>query len=144
MLRDIQCDGSSDAWRSWLQSLAEQPWSCEYRVAAETVAPLVEFPHLIGQDSERPRLSITLPSGPTLNSFFFDDAEIDVDLSPEEFISEAQWNDLLAFIAHLGSTTGGEARLSPEGDHGHPWLIYRPRNNDWMTIGQPEEWLVLG
>ena len=142
MLRDIQCDGSLEAWRSWLRALVAASWSLEYRVRGESVSPSLDFPRA-APDDEATVLRILLgAAGPQINTFFYDPDEVDADLAPEDFVAEEQWSELVKFLTLMGDVTGGEVRLSPEGDHRHPWLIYTPRQRVWTTIGDPADHIV--
>jgi hypothetical protein len=141
MLRDIQCEGSLEAWRSWLQALVAAAWSLEFRMSGELVTPSLGFPRA-APDDEAPVLRVLLATGPHLNTFFFDPDEVDADLAPEDFVAEEQWSELVKFMTLLGDATGGSVRLSPEGDHRHPWLIYTPGQGAWTTIGDPTDHIV--
>ena len=141
MLRDIQCDGSLEAWRSWLLALNTATWSLEFRLRGELATLSQDFPRT-APDEEPPTLWILLATGPRINTFFRDPDEVDADLSPEEFVAEEQWAELVEFLARMGEVTGGDVRLSPEGDHKHPWLVYSPRLRGWTTIGDPTDHIV--
>lgn len=137
-LRDIFCDAGLDGWVKWLAFLATRPWRTEWSMDGEPHPPVTAFPPF-DPEASRPKVEAYLPSGPRLNTFFFEEDVIDVDLSPRDFEHETQWTETVAVLAALGDVTGGEVRLSQEATRGDPWMVYLPATREWLTYRSPAD-----
>ena len=135
-LRDIYCVGAGDLWANWLSALKTCEWPQEWWLGNAPSTNQPAFPNGSPEpNSERYWLSIQLPSGQALHTYFFDPDEIDVDLLPEAFADESHWQELVRFLKVLGDATSCEVRPCAEGGRDCPWLVYLPQYGSWRITG---------
>ena len=134
-LRDLYIKGTDlAAWQRFVDHLV-RTYDTEFvREPRETTPPPVAEIFATRQDHS-PTLRVDV-HGLRINTHFFTEDEIELDLDPAEIRSQNDLVHLLAFMRELGELLDREVVLTPENADDVPIYRYRPRGG-WPEYVPP-------
>ena len=130
-LRDIYIlQTIASDWQHALDTVRSTATDIQYR-CGEKLLPL---PSSFGSQDEFGRLLSFRIGRIGLACHFFHDAEIEFDFWPHDLTSQADLDDLLTFLQHLGDSVGKPVIVCPENCPESAFLRYEPESHSTAFI----------
>lgn len=100
-------------------------------------APLPTDANLVFADVDHSHLLRFSLGGPTINTHFFVEDEIEFDLDPSEITSQSDLDLILEFCASVGRGIGYDIRITPENASDVVYLHYSVKQETWQRPKRP-------
>jgi len=95
-------------------------------------APLPTDASLIFEDADHSHLLRFSLGGPTVNTHFFVEDEIEFDLDPSEITSQPDLDLVLKFFLSIGRKIERDVRITPENSANVVYLLYSVKQKTWL------------
>jgi hypothetical protein len=135
-LRDIVVEGTSLVdWESLLTALFRWGYPLSWSVDGEGCPAFISAAEAFARRLDAGVLLKIDVGGIQVNTFFFAEDEIELDIQPRE-VSEANFGSLSLFLARVGDLLQRQVSITEESAHEWVLLLYDPRSQRLSLPGQ--------